>query len=195
MKKVISILVVLIVLVGAVFAADGDKVVVNAKVAEHVPGFKIFGGMAADALGTEGSANGGTISTNKDISLEPITVYFKLTQYSPNATDEYTGTKAKFRGTATLTVTAAPLSTKIGETTFQTAAPACMSATAKSISGIDFTPAASTGSDSVVFTLVYDGRSIQDQDVATFSFKWTEKDELPPATTYSADVVLTYSVQ
>ena len=195
MKKVISILVVLIVLAGAVFAASGDSITINATVAEHKPGFKIFGGTSAAALNT---AAGGTVSTGMDIALENITVYFKLTQYSPNTAESYTGTKAKFRGVATLTVTAEPLSTTIGTganaATFSTANPTCADATVASISGITSNPAPSNGSNTVVFTLNYDGRSIQDADVATFNFTWTAKDELPPAEVYSADVTLTYTV-
>lgn len=190
MKKLIAILTIMIVLVGAVFAADGDQLVVTAKVDKHIPSFKIFGGTSASALNVEGTATGATIATNTDISLTDITVYFKLTQNS--ITDTYTTAKAKYKGVATLTVDAEPLSATVSGTQYATADPACNNATVLSVNGISSVedyPATSAGQ--VVFKLSYDGRSIDDTDVATFNFKWTHLDSLPPAETYSATVALT----
>lgn len=190
MKKLITILAIMMVLVGFAFAANDDELKVTAKVAEQVPGFKIFGGLAANTITTEGTQEGATIATNKDIALDSITVYFKLTQYS--ITNTYNKPKAKYKGTATLTVTATPLSATVNEVVYSSDNPTCANATAKTIPGITFNPAASNGSNSVVFTLVYDGRTIDDQDVATFDFTWPAKDSLPKADTYTATVTLNY---
>ena len=80
----------------------------------------------------------------------------------------------------------------MNEVVYSSDNPTCANATAKTIPGITFNPAASNGSNSVVFTLVYDGRTIDDQDVATFDFTWPAKDSLPKADTYTATVTLNY---
>ena len=191
MKKLIAILTIMIVLVGAVFAANNDELKVTAKVDEHIPGFKIFGGTSSGSITVEGAQTPNVIATSLDISMVDITVYFKLTQYSNTTTPSYNGNKAKFKGTANLTVTADPLSATIDETTYSTAIPVAANITTPTISGIT-SSSSNTTSNIVKVTLVYDGRSVQDADVATFDFTWTAKDELPPADTYAALITLTY---
>ena len=219
MKKLIAILAIAIVLVGAVFAADNDKLTITSKVAPHAPGFRLYGGETssaaadilavaspADAVGTQGEEGyvpaTGWIASTKDISLEDITVYCRLNQYSPNG--DYSSTKSKFKGVATIRVTATALTATVGGTVYST------NGVANAVSESDVTipnngisakaivREQSNGgyaNDTVKVTLTYDGKTVQDSAVyADFSFKWTKSDDLPPAT-YSANITMRYTVE
>lgn len=219
MKKLIAILTIAIVLVGAVFAASGDNLTINAKVAPHAPGFRLYGGetssAAADvlavetpaaAVGTQGEEGyvpaAGWIASTKDISLQDITVYCRVKQYSPNG--DYTATKSKFKGVATIKVTATALKATVGNTEYSTngvaneVAASDVTIPNNGISAKAIAREQSTGgyaNDTVKITLTYDGKTVQDSDVyADFSFKWTASDNLPPAT-YSANITMSYTVE
>lgn len=196
MKKLIAILTIMIILVGAVFADSGDKLLVTSKVSEHIPGFKIFGGERAEttdtaAYGTEGTNTGVNVASTKDIALDDIMVDCKISQYSNTTSPEYTGAKAKYKGTATLTITATEL--VHSEDTTQKASVAASAVNVSLPAGVTCTPTTTGATVSLPF--VYDGRSVQDSAataMATMLFTWTHSDNLIPGN-YSATITMTYT--
>ena len=99
MKKLITILAIMIVLVGAVFAASGDKIVLSSTVAKVSPNFKIY----LDS--NVGTPTGTEVSITEDISEEDVTRTFTLKQSGDiRVKDNQELTYSKFKGTATLTV-------------------------------------------------------------------------------------------
>ena len=197
MKKLIAILTIMIILVGAVFAGSGDKLLVTSKVSEHIPGFKIFGGERATtdgtaAYGTEGTNAGVKVASTKDIALDDIMVDCKISQFSNTTTPEYTGAKAKYKGTATLTITATELVHSTDTTQKASVAASAVSVTGLP-AGVTCTP--NTTGATVTLPFVYDGRSVQDSaatTMATMLFTWTHSDNLIPGD-YSATIKMEYT--
>ena len=205
MKKLIAILVIAIVMVGAVFAASGDTLTLTSTVAPHEPGFKIFGSETAisgENAGTEGIAAGASVGSTVDISLNPITIYCRVKQYSPNG--NYDQTKCKFKGVATIYVTATALKARVDSVDYSTngvaneVAAANVTIPNNGISNKAIVREQSEdgyANDTVKITLTYDGKTVQDSAVyADFSFTWAASDDLPPAT-YNADITMTYEVE
>ncbi len=206
MKKLIAILAVMIVLAGVVFATSGDTIRLQSTVSKVTPNFKIT------VATTDGSQNPvATYATGKDISEEDITLTFTLRQEgnvqvvnSQNVVKDY----SKFRGTATLTVTLKPFKATIDSQVYSpTTGPAITGTTkANDISGKLTFEAPTTDEDAeenptAEFVLNYLGKKVLDTqttNVGTVTAKWTHDDTLPMAgdgTVYTADVVLTYTIQ
>lgn len=197
MKKLIAILTIMIVLVGAVFAATGDKLLVTSTVDKHIPGYKIYGSedTAYDIEGVQEPAAANTIASSKDISIDSITVNCKVVQYSVSGT--YTSTKCKYKGTATIAVEASALSfTDTDNAVYSTPATATVAT-----SGATTVPTTVTGTTAVDGTktnkvnisYVYAGSTVQDSAVySVFSFTWAADDTLVPGD-YSATITMTYS--
>lgn len=205
MKKLIAILAVMIVLVGAVFAATNDKLTLSSSVAKVTPNFQIVSGAkVGNATGTGDAA----IDTLLDISEADIAWNFTLRQKgNVRVTDNQTLDYSKFRGIATLTVTINPFSGTVNSATAtqSTAYEIQAEGTAKG-AGIENklsteNPTIANDKHSVEFVLTYLGKKIADTDatnVGTIAVKWTHDDTLPMegnGSTYTTDVVLTYSVQ
>lgn len=196
MKKLIAILAVLIAFVGAAFAVTGEQLQINATVLPVAPIFSIYGGMtASEAEGTtyKGNATNPTEITfdsdSYNLAETDIKVYIRLHQSN----------KAKYNGTATLTITATPLTNTNASVggTVSTAAPTAadiVKSTAEN-SGISYSsqPSASTvdGNTVVTYAPTYDGRSIQATNIGTFNLKWTHNSDLA-AGSYQASITLGY---
>ena len=212
MKKLIAILAIAIVLVGAVFAATGDQLTITSTVSKHEPAFRIYGSESAISssnAGTLGTPSGAavTFATTKDISATSITVYCRVSQYSIK--DGYNTPKSKFKGIATIGVVATPLTTTLTGTndagTYSTPATASVTTsdahvptgTPARVTTTTFAKSAATGSSTdnkVDIVWSYSGKSVDDADVyADFSFTWAQDDSLPPGT-YTADITMTYTV-
>lgn len=194
MKKLIAILAVMIAFAGAIFAVTGEQLQINVTVNPVAPVFSIFGGKTSnEAAGTtyQGNATTPTAitfdSNSYDLALNNITVYIRL----------YQSNKAKYTGTATLTVTATPLVNQTVQTgTYQTTAPTAADISkTESPAGITYTtnPAASTSAGNTVVTYApkYDGRSIQATDIGTFNLTWGANADLA-AGSYQATITLGY---
>lgn len=194
MKKLIAILIAMIALVGAVFAANNDTLVLNATVATVYPVFSIFGGKTSAETSTEGTQSGAAITftaQEKNLAVNDITVYFRL----------YQNNKAKYKGTATLTITATPLTNTDNtiQGTKSTEAPTAAHVQAtQNLAGISYaqnaTPssASSNGNTVVTFAPVYDGRTVQATDIGTFDLTWGHDDDLP-AGSYQATITLAFT--
>ncbi len=194
MKKVIAILTIAIVLAGAVFAATNDTLTINANVPKVKPIFVMKGqltgtGETNDA--TQKTANA-TLTSDLDISQKDISVAITIAQ--DNTAEE--NNKSKYKGAITLTIT--PTTLKLGND--QTALPSYSDGALKNVNGIGTAQNGSSitcNNTTKVVTLVlnYLGSSVQDADVASFTYTWEHDDNLPPGDGYTATVKLTYSVQ
>ena len=194
MKKLIAILAVMMVIVGSVFAATGDSLTLNATVATVYPIFSIYGGKTAAATSTAGTQSGAAItftSTEKNLAENDITVYIRLHQDN----------KAKYKGAASLTITATPLTNTDAtiQGTKSTAAPTAANiAATQNITGISYaqnaapSSSSSNGNTVVTFAPVYDGRAIQATDIGTFDLTWGHDDDLPVGS-YQATITLTFT--
>ena len=204
MKKLIAILAVMIVLVGAVFAADGDKLKLQSIVGEVLPVYEIHADndSSTDVAGTQAGA---TVTTRKDISTENIEWDFVIKQIGELDGQNNSVTFAKTKKTATLTITLGhftgaeeaqvandnPVFTAFDAVEFNQA----NSAVAQNKQTVVTVPAQSAwGSNTATVTLAYKGVNWADQDVVTFSAEWT-KDNTLKMDTYYATITLEYSAQ
>ncbi len=192
MKKLIAILAVMIAFAGAVFAVTGEQLQINATVTPVAPIFSIYGGKTSDeAAGTTYKGNASTptaISYTGNLAETDVVLYIRLWQSN----------KAKYSNTASLTVTATPLTnTTVSVGTYKTAAPTAGSISkTESPAGITYAtnPAASTvdGNTVVSYAPKYDGRSINATDIGTFTLTWGANADLA-AGSYTATVTLGYT--
>ncbi|MGP1508714.1 MAG: hypothetical protein ACTTJW_07555 [Sphaerochaeta sp.] len=181
MKKVIAILAVMMIAVGVVFADLGDKFKITAIVPKVAPVFRLFGGTAFGSETTAGTATGTTIKTDKDIASEDVVIYLKLTQ----------GKKSKFKGTATLTVTATTLQNGAN----QTLPPKVSNLEKKSVTGITIADPTGNGTAIASYTLTYEGTTVAEgTELGTMKYTWKHDDKLPPAT-YEATITLAHIVK
>lgn len=181
MKKVIAILAVMMIAVGVVFADLGDKFKITAIVPKVAPVFRLFGGTAFGSETTAGTATGTTIKTDKDIASEDVVIYLKLTQ----------GKKSKFKGTATLTVTATTLQNGAN----QTLPPKVSNLEKKSVTGITIADPTGNGTAIASYTLTYEGTTVAEgTELGTMKYTWKQDDKLPPAT-YEATITLAHIVK
>ncbi len=193
MKKLIAILAVMITFAGAVFAVTGEQLQINVTVNPVAPAFSIYGGKTSDeAAGTtyQGNATTPTAitfdSNSYDLTENDITVYIRL----------YQNNKAKYTGTATLTITATPLVNQtIQEGIHQTEAPTAADIQKTTPNGISYSinPVASTveGNTVVTYKPNYSGSSVQKTDIGTFNLKWDHDPDLAVGS-YQATITLGY---
>lgn len=201
MKKLIAILAVMIVLVGAVFAASGDKLKLKSIVGEVLPVYQI-----KDSTPVVGTRNGAEVTTGMDISVQDISWNFTITQVGEEDSQHTSVQFAKTTKTATLTITLGSFTNDADEnevaddspkfTAFGAVDPIQVNsevAQAKqTVVTVPEVPQNGLASPATV-TLAYKGVNWADQDVATFTAKWTKDDTLSMGT-YHATVTLTYSV-
>ena len=197
MKKVITMLTTMIVLVGAVFATTGDQLTITTTIGRIKPGFTIVSGSYAA---------GDIIDSGKDLSEDDITASFELKQSGNEDSKDY----SRYKGAITLTVTINPFSTTFGTGTsattatqgtayeIQTSGTAVGTGVSGKLTLSD--PVIATNLHSVTFGLTYAGKKVTDTQAAhlgTISVKWTKDPDLEMAgesTNYSTDIVLTYTV-
>ena len=212
MKKVIAILVAMIVLVGAVFAADGDNILLKSKVAPIAPEFKIYSKDAT--VGPIVAAD--AIATNKDISEDEIDWYFTIRQGGSLKGGTTEVDYSRFQGTIKLTVTVKPFeNTDLGavqnvalvsivQGEGKTAAGAGVGTGNTARLGVALTSVAATENDNypiATFTLTYAGKKVTDTEadvIATVYAHWDPQEDLPmedEGSWYTADIILGYEAQ
>lgn len=202
MKKLIAILAVMIVLVGAVFAADGDKLTLKSTVGVVDPVFEIRSTSAAGTLGTQAGAE---VATSKDLSVENIEWTFYIMQFGEKDSKNATVTFAKAKKTASLTITLGHFTGKNeGQiavdspkfTAFTAATPIEANAgyAAAKQTAITVPSGEALNASTATVSAVYKGVNWADQEIAHFTALWTKDDTLE-MDDYYADVTLTYTVQ
>ena len=192
MKKLVAILAVMITFVGIAFAVTGEQLQINATVLPVAPVFSIYGGKSSDAVNTQGGTTPGVITfaqNEANLAANDITVYIRL----------YQSNKAKYTGTANLTITATPLTNQtVAVGTIATGAPAVADLSkTESPNGITYAnnnPSSSTvnGNTVVTYSPTYDGRSIQPTNIGTFNLTWGHNEDLSVGS-YQATITLGYT--
>ena len=219
MKKLITLLVVMVAFAGVVFAADGtSKIVLSSSVAQVSPNFTLY--LGSDA----GTTAGYTVSIDEDISESDVEKTFYIQQTGTTAKPY-----AKYNGSVTLVVTIGPFThtftsgKNVG--TFSTATYEIKSAdkgngySVTTGEGANATVAKyleiGLGSDgssesaidsskhTATFKLTYSGNKVTDTNankgdnkIAKIVAKWTHDDTLPmegTGTAYTADVKLEFT--
>lgn len=186
MKKLITVLSVLMVLAGVAFATTNDQLIITATVPEVKPVFSIYGGTSSDAISTLGTQAGAQVATGVNISTTDAKVYIKLTQAA-----------STYAGLATLTITPTALAnTANGLTSYKTALPTAANYVSGKGSVTGITIADPTVSSSVVtYSLNYVGTPVAAGSViGTFDYTWAHLDTLPVGS-YQATITLTYTPQ
>lgn len=188
MKKLIAILTVMIILVGAVFATSGDELLVNAKVSKTPPAFSLYGGLAT----TSYQKANATIETQVDISEDPAVVFVKVVQNN----------KSKYKGSFNLMIAATSMTD--GTVTSSVTPVSSDISKATGISDLTIGTVAGDGTASVTIPLTYTGKKVGSDEaetqIASFKYTWAADDTLPPAETgnadrvYHATITLTYNV-
>lgn len=201
MKKLIAILTIAIVLVGAVFATTGDKVTLQTSVAEIKPEFKIESTTQGAAI-----ANSTAIDTQLDLSEEDIVWSFRLYQEGSLDKNNHVKTYSRYEGAITLSVEITAFSGTVGGATVTQATTYAITTATK---GTDQSNRLTNGNPvidqtnahTVEFSLTYLGKKLNDSDatnVGTFTAKWDKDENLlmeDGQTDYTADIILTYTVQ
>ena len=190
MKKVISIITLVLAMAAAVFAVSGDKLIVNANVGAHKPVFSMVGGTTNQYGATSNTTGTGTaiINTGVDISTNNVVIYVGLVQAPESST------RIKFKGTVSdLSITATEL-INTEDATEKTAIPVASSIAGSGTNGGDCYVTASAGAtDNVVnFTADYSGHPVAGGVIGTCVFTWTAKDTLPVGN-YQASITLSYT--
>ena len=184
----------MIVLVGAVFATSGDKLILTSTVVKIDPAFVI---RDSTENGTEGTDTGVLVATGMDLAYQNIVWTFYVAQKGEVDRNGTTLTHSKYNGNIDLTLTLGSFTgTSTGNTsTVANDNPVVTSVSAASISSTNtnmFTITADSTNKKL--TVGYIGKNVADQTIGYFVCTWT-KDETLPLDTYRATVTLNYTVQ
>ena len=201
MKKILTILVVLTLVVGAAFAASDDKLKLETIVAKVVPNLQIKdGGESASsnavassgktgaAAGTNGAiADAQKISTTRDISEQDIIWKFEIWQNGGKDASNATVTGyAKYYDTITVSLELEAFTdgtnTESGTPTVTAVTPNVPATADKVVASVK---------ETTKLLLTYSGK-VNDRLLGTFTCKWPKDDTLPDST-YEAIVKMTYS--
>ena len=210
MKKAITILAVLIVLVGAVFAANTTADIrVSTEIGEVAPGFKLAfkaltqnsntatyeaGYNTAESLAANSPTKGQIVITTDDMLTKDADITFavKQTVASARKVANYTLSAS----TTALTLYAVPNPTTGEDDTPSSAQIAAnkfalSGNAAATITGVDNATYYTHGDAGTSVTFNFKGTPIPaDTEIATFNFKWLHNGDAIPGK-YQADVVLT----
>ncbi len=202
MKKIITVLALMIVLAGAAFAANNDTLYITAKVKAIDPIYLIYGGKTAEVgnsiVGDNAQAPNGTntVALDFDPSVKDATgvVYVKLVQRD----------LAKTTKNVNLTITASALANTQGAdaanglanlTGYKTAVPTAAVVSTAEVTGINHTTTPTASANTVTYQMKYTGTNVGASTViGVTSFTWNA-DETLPVGNYQATIQLGYTVQ
>ena len=195
MKKALAVLVIFSLIIGSVFAASYDKLILDSTVkpASPIIGIKTVNSSNASVTGSE---SGTHVATGKSIANEDITCDVTVYQaggVNPDDSDE-TVDYARYKGIVTISLTPFQFYRFNGTTKeeeYVSGAASVESATAKTINGKKVSVAVASNQIKATYTGKVDGNSLE---LGTFSCKWIKNEELPDGN-YQADVKMSYSVE
>ncbi len=215
MKKVITILAVLAMVISAVFAADANTVKVKVDIEKIIPAFALYYD-AGESAGNNRYQKGNDISVvdpSGDLAdaSKGITASFAVKQEgsmkqggtAPTDVKAFSrwGSTGESGSTVTLTVTCGKFiyqgldgntpSTKTAEMTADPTIEAKDNGAAPASGALTYEAVTSSG-NTVTFKPVYHGKKVADQILGTFTAKWAGNADLPFGT-YKADISLTYT--
>lgn len=196
MKKLITILAIMIVLIGAVFADTAEHLTVTAVVEARIPQYTMKGTVGTDtefakAVDGKTATPYNVITTGENIAgTNGVTVLIRV----------YTQGTTQYIGTRNLSVTAYELKLNT-DNTKMTALPSCTA----NIKGDDIERTLSGGGDKnfestatsennvASYSVKYNGVLVPEGTiVGTATFNWAQNETLPVGD-YSADILLTYT--
>jgi len=184
MKKVFTVLALLVVVAASVFAAGTEftnsTITLNAKVPTIAPEFKFFGSMSSDFTGAvEGD---GVINDVGNPAEANITAYFKLTQSN----------LARYKGNFDITFTATEFSATVDGVEYKTAVPGAFLGVTPINTDVAAITIDDTASASGTYkaTLAYKKVNpvVADTYIMGVNFMWTHNVDLPASDGYSATV-------
>ena len=190
MKKLIAILAITIVLVGAVFATTNTQTLtVQTEVEEVKPAFKLYGNLSNDAS-TRIAADHTFTATTNTILENDIVLYCWIAQTAA----------CKYQGSVAITVSATALANTTTWGTYQ-AGDFSVSPTISTITALNKLTSTRTGADGDIRVSAVSGNTVTPTyatgltaaagDIASFYVTWASTD-LPPAS-YEATVTTTYT--
>ena len=192
MKRIITILTLVLVLFGSVFATSGDKIYVSAVVPQISPIMAIRGALTAALLESDpvtGSLYGETIVSDVDITTSSVTVYIKIVQTNASAYKNSSGLAVKVTPTRLVNTE---------DSSQRTGLPTVRNLTAGSnIENLTVT-ASSDNNKVVTFLCKYaNGKTVgsdsSDTTIGTFNYTWQPNSELTHGT-YQATITMAYIV-
>lgn len=196
MKRIITILTLILVLAGTAFATGGGKLFITVTLGKKVPNYSILGILDdTPNLVVVGSAQGSTITSSADPSTTDIVLHVRIVQTSKSIYQDMAGVN--------LTITPTALG-KVGDAqNHNTGNPTIdnivagvannnyltVTATATPVSAND----PDLGNDHITFLCQYAGHPIPANTViGTFDYTWHHNDNLPIGS-YEATVTMTYT--
>ena len=207
MKKILTVLLVLTLVVGAVFA-DKSRVTIESEVAEKQPAYVLKAGLTQGTYGTTGVAattaeesfDGAVLATGvPSIADGNVVVYFQILQTGSAGKDEDTNkTFARYKDVVIVNVSIGDLICEQQDGTLYR----IPGAPSYGTDSADITkPKAASikilknfaSANSYNYSATYNGKVYDDKEIATFTATW-EKDEYAPNGTYKADITLTYTI-
>ena len=211
MKKAITILAILIVLVSAVFAEapagiSNQRLTIKSVVDRRDPSFRLVSGdvssVNVDAASPAGTHNGELVESGKDISAEDVTVTFGIKQTTDaknNYTYTFNVTASTFKGLETEYETVGTIT--YGAGTVGSGLTAYVAATentqASGNQGIySIVNQAEANTDGFQYIIRYSGTAVVNANstLVTFPITWG-RDIVAETDNYLADVTMTIGIQ
>lgn len=198
MKRTLTILTALILLTGALFAADsylpgGNAITLNTTVKPVEPVFKFYGSMAGDFTSSAVVTGGETLNTGMDLTKENDSTF----HYAVRANFKLTQTNlARYSGKLKITFTATPFSAEINTEKYEAKNIKAtvfnhVNLDAYSTDIIEFNSTHIGGTDTTIkCTLDYKKPTPidKDTDMVSVYFEWLPDATLPASPDYKATV-------
>lgn len=184
MKKIFTVLALLVVVAASVFAAGSEytnsTITLNAKVPTINPSFKFIGSMSSEfSSAVEGD---GVLNDVGNPAESDITAYFKLTQ--SNLT--------RYKGEFSITFTATAFSATVDSVDYKTAVPSAFLGVTPINTDIAAVTVDDTASANGIYKATLNYKKVnpvvENTDIIGVNFKWTKNVDLPASDGYSATV-------
>lgn len=193
MKKLITVLAIMMILVCAIFAdTTSSELKITLTITSVEPTFTLYGSKTSSTVSTGEGMTAGAVVASKNTSTTTVA----LDDDSIINGDTYlycvvkqSNSGVKSTTTYKLTAEATALTDGTGTAGHYTAAPTVSDITAISASNVTDGRTITTGTAATGATVAYAGATCAAADLASFNVKWPQTD-LVPGITYSAYVTL-----
>lgn len=188
MKRLIAILAIMMVLVGAIFAetstTTNDELKVSIEITPVAPIFKLYGSLTSGTAST-GMTAGESVETAKTATDSVIT--FPTNSLLENSVTVYCAIKqtndAKYKKAVSLAISASAITDGISTSTPTVSTPAAQN----NVNGVRTTAGTGAGAATVTYT----GKTAASADVASFNVVYPAADLIPGS--YNGYITLTYT--
>lgn len=188
MKRLIAILAIMMVLVGAIFAetstTTNDELKVSIEITPVAPIFKLYGSLTSGTAST-GMTAGESVETAQTATDSVIT--FPTNSLLENSVTVYCAIKqtndAKYKKAVSLAISASAITDGISTSTPTVSTPAAQN----NVNGVRTTAGTGAGAATVTYT----GKTAASADVASFNVVYPAADLIPGS--YNGYITLTYT--